>query len=161
MVANGLSRTQLATERFYVMPLRDSGKFVGRYFQALAWLSIASMIVIPIFFDHIHIDLTFILLFWAAGHLIRHNSTARKWTLGLTGFCVATITLMLVYAMIAGTDEMTIRFGARIIENPSLWQVAGVAGVFIILAGLPLSLLLTPKAKREFGEAINAMSQMQ
>ena len=131
------------------MPLKDVGKFVGRYFQVLAWLSIASMIVWPIFFDNLHIDLSFILFFWAASHLIRHHSTARKWTVGITGFTAATIALTLGYAAIAGTDGMTVSFGTRI-EDPPFWMVAAVAGVLLILIAIPLGLLLTPQARQEF-----------
>ena len=137
------------------MPLRDIGKFVGRYFQVLAWLSIASMIISPIFFDSFHIDFSFILLFWAAGHLIRHNPTARRWTVGITGVSAAAIALMLGYAAIAGTDGMTVTFGTRV-EDPPFWMIAGVAGVLLVLLATPLCLLLTPKARQEFGVAAGA-----
>ena len=137
------------------MPLSDIGKFVGRYFQVLAWLFIASMIISPIFFDRFHIDFSFILLFWAAGNLVRHNPSARKWTIGITGFSVAAIALMLVYAAIAGTDGMTVSFGARI-EDPPFWMVAGVAGLLLVLIAIPTCLLLTPKARREFGVGAGA-----
>ncbi|WP_339911199.1 hypothetical protein [Symmachiella dynata] len=133
------------------MPINDIGKFVGRYFQVLAWLSIASMVISPIFFDSLNFDFTFILLFWVAHHLIRHNATARNWTIGITGFYVALIILMLLYACLAGTESMRVTFGRRIIENPSFGQVATVAIALILLVGVPLGLLLTPKARREFG----------
>ncbi|MEO1237362.1 MAG: hypothetical protein AAFX76_11295 [Planctomycetota bacterium] len=98
-------------------PTKDIGKFVGRYFQSLAWLSVASMLISPIFFGRFHIDFSFVLLFWAAGHLIRHNPTARRWTVGVTGVGVGLIVSMLGYAAIAGTDGMTVGFGT-LIENP-------------------------------------------
>lgn len=133
------------------MPFNDIGKFVGRYFQVLAWHLIVSMIISPIFFDSLNFDFTFILLFWVAHHLIRHNATARNWTIGITGFNAAVIALVLLYASLAGTKSMTVNLGGRIIENPSIGQVATVAIPLILLVGLPLGLLLTPKARREFG----------
>ena len=113
------------------------------------------MLISPIFFDSFHIDFSFILLFWAASHLIRHNHTARKWTVGIAGFIVAAIALMLVYAAIAGTEGMTVSFGTRI-EDPPLWMVAGIAGLLLVLIAIPLCLLLTPKARREFGVGAGA-----
>ena len=117
------------------MPINDIGKFVGRYFQVLAWLSIASMVISPIFFDSLNFDFTFILLFWVAHHLIRHNATARNCTIGITGFYVALIILMLLNACLAGTESMRVTFGRRIIENPSFGQVATVAIALILLVG--------------------------
>lgn len=137
------------------MPFRDIGKFVGRYFQVLAWFSIAWMVISPIFFDRVHVDFSFVLLFWAAGHLIRHNPTARKWTVGLTGFSVAVLVLMLGYAVISGTDGMTVTFGAPV-EDPPLWMVAAIAGVLLALIAIPFCLLLTPKARQEFGVTAGA-----
>ena len=136
------------------MPLHDVGRFVGRYFQVLAWVSITWMVVSLIFFDRLHIDFSFILLFWAASHLTRHNPTARKWTIGLTGFCVGLMALLLLYAAIAGTDGMTVTLGRRI-ENPSFLHVAVVGAISLALLGIPLGLLLTPKARREFGQTMD------
>ncbi|TWU12384.1 hypothetical protein CA54_12080 [Symmachiella macrocystis] len=139
------------------MPFNDIGKFVGRYFQVLAWLSIISMIVSLIFFDYfvfefdLRFTFIFILLFWAAHHLIRHNATARNWTIGITGFYVALIILTLLFASLVGTEGMSVTLDGRIIENPSIGQVATVAMPVLLLVGMPLGLLLTPKARREFG----------
>jgi hypothetical protein len=133
------------------MPINDVGKFVGRYFQVIAWLLIASMVMSMIFFQRFIFDFTFILLFWAANHLIRHNATARKWTIYIAGLNFAVIALMLLYACLAGTEGMNVTFGRRIIENPSIGQVATIAIPLILLVGVPLGLLLTPKARREFG----------
>jgi len=133
------------------MQFNDIGKFVGRYFQVLAWLSIASMVISLIFFDKLNFDFTVILLFWVAHYLIRHNATARNWTIGITGFYVALIILTLLFASLAGTEGMTVTLDGRSIENPSIGQVATVAVPVFLLVGVPLGLLLTPKARREFG----------
>jgi len=147
------SKRKLSLRRLNdLVPLNDMGKLVGRYFQALAWLSIASMVISPIFFSNLHIDISFILLFWAAGHLIRHNPTARTWTLRITGFIAAGIAIMLLYAAVAGTEGMTVSYFGTRIENPSIWQVAAVAGVLVVLVAIPIVLLLTPKARQEFSK---------
>jgi hypothetical protein len=36
----------------------DTGRFVARYLQVLAWVSSASMIAGPIFFDSLYIDVS-------------------------------------------------------------------------------------------------------
>jgi hypothetical protein len=135
--------------------LNDIGKFVGRYFQVLGSLSVASMIITPIFFDSVHIDLSFIFLFWAAAYLIKHHPTARKWTIGVCGFVLAGLVAMLVYAAIAGTQGMTVTLGRRI-EHPSMWHVALVACVLAALVGFPFALLLTPQGRREFQRSAGA-----
>jgi hypothetical protein len=135
--------------------LNDIGRFVGRYFQALAWLSIALMIIRPIFFDTLYIDVSFIFLFWAAAYLIKHHPTARKWTIGVCGLYLAALVAMFVYAAIAGTQRMTVLLGTRI-EHPSLGQVAAVACLSAVLVGFPFALLLTPQARREFQPAAGA-----
>jgi hypothetical protein len=129
----------------------DIGKLVARYLQAFAWMSVAWMIISPIFFDSFHLDLSVIFLFWAAAYLMQHDPTARKWTIGVCAFALALVVGMFIYAAVAGTEGMTVTIGRRI-DNPSLGQVAVVSLIFAALAGLPLVLLLTPKARREFGQ---------
>jgi hypothetical protein len=64
----------------------DTGRFVARYLQVLAWVSIASMIAGPIFFDSLYIDVSPFFLFWAASALKRRSPTARKWVLAVAVF---------------------------------------------------------------------------
>jgi hypothetical protein len=127
----------------------DIGRFVGRYFQVLGLLSIASIFIDLIFFDYFHLDLSFIFMFWGAAHLIQHNPTARKWTIGICASILVGLTIMLSYAWLAGTQNMTITLGFRI-EHPHFWQVALVGGTLAVLMAPPLFLLLTPQARQEF-----------
>ena len=129
--------------------LFDIGRFVGRYFQTLAWLSIASMIIMPIFFGWLPIDISFIFLFWAAAYLIKHHPTARNWTIGVCAFVLMGLIAMFLYAALAGTQGMTVTLGTRF-NHPSLWQVGAVVCVLSVLVAFPLALLLTPQARREF-----------
>ncbi|MHB1158354.1 MAG: hypothetical protein ACYC26_16135 [Phycisphaerales bacterium] len=112
-------------------------------------MSIASIVISAILFDALHIDLTFILFFWAAHHLKQHNPTARKWTLRICGFVLTFLIAMLIGTAITGTDGMTITIFKRI-ENPSFWQTATVFVILTCMAGIPFGLLLSPQAKREF-----------
>jgi hypothetical protein len=41
----------------------DTGRFVARYLQVLAWASIVWMIARPIFRGSLHLDLSFIFMF--------------------------------------------------------------------------------------------------
>jgi len=129
--------------------LNDIGRFVGRYFQALGCLSIASMILMPVFFKAAYIDLSFIFMFWAAAYLIKHHPTARRWTIGVCGFVLAGLVATLAYAAIAGTQDVILTLGRRI-EHPSLGQLAAVVCALAVLIGFPSALLLTPQARREF-----------
>lgn len=131
------------------MPIHDVGRFVGRYFQILACLSMASMVIAPIFFDYWYFDFSFVLLLWAASHLIRHNPTARSITIWTCGLCVVAIVGILIYAGVLGADAITIRLG-KPIENPSFFLIAVVAGIMLVAVGIPLALLLTPQARQEF-----------
>jgi hypothetical protein len=128
----------------------DTGRFVARYLQGLAWLSIASMIAGPIFFDSLHIDLSPILLCWAASALKRRSQTARKWVLALAGLTLVLLVIMLLWAAVAGTDGMTVSFGAGRIEDPALWQVAAVAVPIAVAVGVPFAVLMSERAGRQF-----------
>jgi hypothetical protein len=128
----------------------DTGRFVARYLQVLASLSIASMIAGPIFFDSMHIDLSPIFLFWAASALKRRSRTARKWVLALAGLTLGVLVLMFVWAVVAGTNGMTVYFGTGRIENPALWQVAVVAVPVAVVVGVPSAVLVSERARRQF-----------
>jgi membrane associated rhomboid family serine protease len=134
---------------------KDIGKFVGRYFQGLACVSIASMLSEPIFFDAMHIDFSFLFLLLAAEYLIKHHPTARKWTIGACGFILVSLAGMFIYAATAGTQRMFVLVGKRI-EHPSLLQVAAVTSLLGLVFGLPLILLLTPQARKEFQREIRS-----
>src|SRR4051794_25318888 len=128
----------------------DTGRFVARYLQVLAWLSIASMIAGPIFFDSLHIDLSPIFLFWAASALKRRSQTARKWVLAFAGLTLGILALMLIWAMVAGTNGMTVSFGTGRIKDPALWQVAAVAVLIALVVGVPFAVLMSERARRQF-----------
>jgi len=129
--------------------IKDIGNFVGRYYQVLGWISLAGILADLILNERLHIDLTFLLWFWAGSHLRRHNPTARRWTLGMSGAGLGLLALAYVYALAAGTEKMTVHWGSAI-KNPSLAQVAAILAVFAVIIGTPCALLLTRRAKEEF-----------
>jgi hypothetical protein len=127
----------------------DIGKFVGRYLQAVACLSIASMVVSAVFFDSLNVDFSVIFQFWAATYLIRHHPAARTWTIGVCTLVLLSLVALSVYAAIAGTDQITLWVGGAKIEHPAVLSVAALSGIMAVMVGLPLALLLTPQARRE------------
>lgn len=131
-------------------PEFDTGRFVASYFQILAGLSVASMILQPILYDSLRIDLTPIFLLWAASALKRHSPTARKWVIGITGLALAADAIMVISSLIFGTDHMTVSLGTRHIENPTLPQVALVAILLGILVGVPFFTLMSERARQQF-----------
>jgi len=133
----------------------DIGRFVGRYLQVLAGVSIVSMMVDLLFFDRLHLDLSFIFFYWAGACLIRHSPTARKWVIGVSGLAVIICFGLLLYAVTVGTDGMTVTIGRRI-DNPPIGYVVGVVAFLVLVAGGPLALLLTQQAKNEFSRNANA-----
>lgn len=128
----------------------DTGRFVARYLQALAWLLIAAMVAGPILFDSLRIDVTPIFLFWAASGLKRRSRTARKWVLAVAGLALVGLVVVLVRAAVAGTDGMTVSFGTVRIKDPQLWQVGAVAVSIALVVGLPFAVLMSDRAQRQF-----------
>jgi hypothetical protein len=133
----------------------DIGRFVGRYLQILACVSIASMAVDLLLFDQLKIDLSFVFFFWAGAALIRHSPTARKWVIGVSGLAIFLSLVMVLYAVTVGTDAMTVTIGRRI-DNPPIGYVLGVMSFLVLIAGIPLVLLLTRQARNEFARAARA-----
>ncbi len=130
----------------------DVGRLVGRYFQVLAVASVGWMIVSAVFFDRLSVDLTSIVFLWVGHHLVRHHRTARTLTLWIGGVGLAMMPVVVAVGAMVGTERMTISFG-REIEKPTMRQVLAVAAALAVLVGIPMALLLTPRARREFGVA--------
>ena len=109
------------------------------------------MIAGPIFFDELYIDLSFIFLFCAAAALKRHSRTARKWVLTLLGVALAIAFAMPLWAAFFGTTGMTISVGRWHTSSPALWQVVAVATPIFVVVGVPFFVLLSARARRQFG----------
>lgn len=136
----------------YAVPTEfDTGRFVARYLQVLAWLSIASMVAGPILFRRFSVDLSFIFLFWAASALKRHSPAARKWVLGSSALFVVLLLGLLTQAVLFGTSGLFIVMGGLHIKNPSLWLLIVVLIPTVTIVAVPFVVLYSEKARRQFG----------
>lgn len=129
----------------------DVGRFVGRYFQVLAVLSVAHIMIQAAFFDTIRIDFSFLLLLWAAGPLMRHQPVARKWVLGVLGFILCLMVGILVVVVWDGMEGVAMNARGES-DDPGVGRFALVFTAAFVAVGLPFALLVTPKAQREFAE---------
>ena len=127
----------------------DVGRFVGLYLQVLACVSLVSMAVDLLFFDRLHVDLSFLFFFWAGASLKRHSPTARRWVIGISGLAMFATLVMGLWAVTVGTSAITVTMGRRI-DNPPIGYVAGVVSFLLLVAGIPFVLLLTRQARIEF-----------
>jgi hypothetical protein len=131
------------------MRVEDTGKFVGRYFQVLACASFVVAIVERWQSDRMVFDLTWV-VFLALGHfLIRHRNGARLVTLALCGLVLIGAICAVAYGSVAG-EYASLSIGAFKLEEPTFQQLLAFASVLSVAAAIPLLLLLTPQAKREF-----------
>ena len=128
----------------------DAGGFTARYLQVLAWVSVAWMAVAPVLLGTFHLDLTPLLLFWAAARLKHHSRAARKWVIGLAGFALFLCAVVAAKALLGGTDGIGVSLG-RPIRNPAVWQVLLAAGLLAAVAAVPFGVLLTARAREQFG----------
>ena len=127
----------------------DIGRIVGRFLQLIACLSLVEIVIAAVYYDEGQFDISFIFVFWAGAALVRHSPTARKWVIGVTGFVVLSCAAMATIAVVCGTEGWyLVRW--RTIDDPSLGQVLSNLALVAVVAGAPLVLLLTPRARREF-----------
>ncbi len=130
--------------------VKDVGKIVGRYFQVMGVVSLLTIAIQFLLSHSLRVDFTFLLMFWAGHHLVRHNPTARNWTIGVCGFVMIVLLGLYGYVLYHGTGQMSVQFFWKHYENPSL-RTFTVVTVFIeVLLGFPVAMLLTPQARREF-----------
>ena len=57
---------------------------------------------------------------------------------------------MVVWAVVAGTDGITVSFGNGPIKNPALWQVAAVVIPIALVIAVPFAVLMSERARRQF-----------
>jgi len=131
-------------------PRFDAGKLAARYLKFLACMSIVAMLIGLFFFNKLNFDVSPLLLFWTAKHLANHSRTARKWVIGICYFNLFAIASMLALTLCYGTGEDSpIEFRSGI-DVPDLWQIAVFSIILSVLVAIPIWILRTPEAKREF-----------
>ena len=129
---------------------KDVGNAVGRYLQVLGWSCIIWMVVEPFVFDNLRIDLMPFFAIWAGAELRRHNPTARKWTLAISGLYLVFIAFSILYVSLRGLQGIHVRIGA-LIKDPTPLQMAIAAASMALLAAFPFVALMTRRARAEFG----------
>ena len=72
------------------------------------------------------------------------------------GLMLGIIILMFLWAVVGGTDGMTVSFGTGQIKNPALWQVAAVAVPYAVVVGVPFAMLMSERARRQFSASTSA-----
>lgn len=130
----------------------DIGRFVGRYLQVLAALTVLGM-VISLFGGTVSIDVTFILLFWAGAALVRHSALARRLVILASTLVIGAALGMLLIAGRIPLDDVGVRVLGIPVAEPSVGLVALFGCMLLLTAAVPLVLLLTPQARREFRAA--------
>ena len=127
----------------------DVGLVVGRYLQVLATLSLASLILAPIF-GHFYFDFSFILLFWAGAALVKRSQTARSILMPLFGMICMMGAMMIIFVLIRGTGGVTLNLGPKVVSNLPLGLAVSGLLLIMTLAGFPLYMLLTKEAVSQF-----------
>ena len=130
----------------------DIGRFTGRYLQFLAVLAVAGMIL-SMFRGTATVDLSFILLFWAGAALIRHSRLGRTLVLLGAGFTCATAAIVMIVAGRGALETVDVRILGAPVADPSPVLVAALGASLLVAAAIPVALLLTTQARREFGVA--------
>jgi len=96
------------------------------------------------------LDLSPALLFWAARNLIRHGNRTRKFVVWFCFLVLIVDLILLVVAVVFGTDQIEISYPGLKIKNPAFWQVALSVLTWVLVFGIPLWLLLSPEAREQF-----------
>lgn len=127
----------------------DIGLIVGRYFQALGVLSLASMLF-ALVFGQFYFDVSFVFLLWVGNALIRHSRVARTLTLIMVSLICIVGAAIIVAILVRGTKGVTTNFGPWVFTEPPI-ELA-VCGLLIVItfAAFPLYMLLTKQAFAEF-----------
>jgi len=141
-----------------LVPRFDAGRATAHYLQFFACLAVLSMAVEFLFYDQLVLNIAPILLFWCAYHLLHHGRRARKIVIVICSFALIVVFFavlsLLLTVFIAGTDNMTLSVFSPTERNPEFWNV--ILAMFALTAtvttifGIPLFLLNSPEARREF-----------
>src|SRR5215207_6420376 len=132
----------------------DTGRFVGRYLQAWAVLAAVWTVAEPFIFHRFDPSPLPVLLWWAGSALKRRSQTARFWVIGVSALILCIGAYLVGRAVLVGTGDLTIRMG-RPVRGPALWQVLVHWGTFAALIGVPLGVLLSARARRQFGPILD------
>ena len=137
----------------YQSPMTDLGmegysatsaipKFTGNYYIFLAWFSVVSMIIESVS-DGLHLDLTFIFMFWLGRSLKRCSNMARCWAIVIFSI----ITVMFTLGLFVSDFKATFADVSYYKPNPIYYIIT--VGIWIVFA-MPALPLLTKRGKEAF-----------
>jgi hypothetical protein len=132
-------------------PEFDTGRFAARYLQVLALLSIGSMLARAVFRDQFNLDLSFILLLWAASALKRRSQTARGFVLLFGGIGLAFCLFATIMMILSPRSGQRISFFGGLIKDAPLWMALSINFTVAVVIAIPFGVLLSPRAHRQFG----------
>ena len=132
----------------------DAARFVSYYLQALAWFSIGMQTAQSAILGGVHVDFSFVFLFWASSAVKRRSETARKLVVWVSGLLLGAAAFFAVIGVFFGTQHMTVKL-IREIENPKVWQLLLMSGAFVGVAGVPFFVLVSSFARAQFGREYN------
>lgn len=127
----------------------DAGKLTARYLQVWAALSVLNMIFSAALYGRFNFDISAVLMLWTAHHLMKHSKTARTWVMAICFLNVVGILLLIVIAIFSPMDTFSISYAGKPL-TPNRVLVFGVPVVLLVIVSIPLWLLNTEEAKREF-----------
>src|SRR4051812_14341140 len=122
----------------------DTGRFVARYLQVLAWLSVVSMLV-SLLRGSLHINLSPVFLFWAAAGLKKHSPRARLWVIWLDVLMLVGAAALFLWIAVDGTAGTHLSLGPIRRDNPPLWLCALALVPFLIICAIPLVVLMSDR----------------
>jgi len=132
---------------------RRLGTFARYYFMVLGLLGIASMVVRPLLGQGVRIDLTFLIFLLVAHGLRERRNGARVVALVLCGFYPVATLAAVEYALIRGTEGMSIGASSWEYRPLNLRIVVLVASAGFLVFGVPFAVLLHPAVRRLYRAA--------
>ena len=159
--ADGLRSTSnivVPTLDYALRPEMDVGRVVGLYLQVWAMGGLVS-IAISLFLDRPYLDASPLLLWWAGSALKRRSQTARLWCLLLGRIAFYGGSLMVLWGTVVGFNNSTVRLGSMVIHDPPGWMILLITLPMLAIVGVPLFLLESKRAQRQFERPKNPYNE--
>lgn len=132
-----------------------AGLLAGWYLYVCAVLVVVTAIGAAIATNELYIPLVeVILLLWGGAMLRRYRGTARKIVIGVLLWIVMGMAAIAFYALSAGTEGWKMWLFGFAVASPPTWLLVAYASVTALIFTPPLCILLTPRARREFGHTV-------
>lgn len=134
------------------------GRFVGVYLQVLAIGGVVSMVV-SLLMDRAVFDPSPLLLWWAGSALKRRSEAARRWCLLIGRISFYGGAAMMLWGTVVGFSRVTVQLGSVSINDPPRWMIPLIAIPMLAIVGVPLFLLESKRAQRQFERPKNPYNE--